>query len=123
MNTKEKSFDVTSEASKLLITVCTAVTAFGVAVVNVKAGDATFMTPSTSWEKLLLLSSWSFLILSIGCGVWTQLGIAHVLSAGTTANPDTIWNPKIRTPLLWQIGTFLIGLVWMITYSFAKVTG
>ena len=123
MDAEEKSFETVAETSKLLISLCTAVTAFGVTVTNIKVGDAVLFTPSRPCDKAMLLCSWLILLLSIGCGVWTQLGVAHVLSKKDEVNPFSIWNAKIRIPQLWQIGSFLIGLILLLIYAFALMFG
>jgi hypothetical protein len=62
-----------AEASKLLITLSTGVIAFCVAVVNVKEGQQTLLTPTTDYQKFGLVASWLLLLIATGGGVWTQL--------------------------------------------------
>ena len=123
MDALEKSFDAASEASKLLITLCTAVVAFGIAVINVKSGDATVFTPLKTADKVMLASSWFVLVSSIACGVWTQFAIAHVLSKATDSAPASIWSKRIRVPFWWQIAFFLGGLLLMVSYSLVRMFG
>lgn len=118
----EKSFASASEASKLLITLATGVIAFCVAVINVKATDATILTPVSSFHKWLLAISWFSLVVSIGIGVWTQLAITHVLSEGTGKNPTNPWSMKIRCPFVLQIVSFVIGILVLVIYSVARLS-
>ena len=119
----EKSFASSSEASKLLITLATAVIAFCAATVNLKPSDATLMTPTTVNHKAMLSGSWVLLLLSVAFGVWTQLAITDVLSKGTSETPANPWNSKITTPFKCQILSFATGLVALVIYCSMRLFG
>jgi hypothetical protein len=117
MDLAEKSFNSATEASKLLITLSTAVTAFCVAVVNVESSRPTSLTPVTNWQKALLASSWFVLLLCSGAGIWVQLAITHVLSVVAANRTVTIWDKAIRVPYMLQIVTFVLGMALLVAYG------
>lgn len=123
MDTQEKSFAAASETSKLLITLCTGVLAFCVAVTNVKSADSTIFTPQSLCQKIGLAGSWLALLLSISVGAWAQLSIAHVLSISTGSHPESIWNLRIRVPFMLQIIFFLVGLLTLSIYATVRMFG
>ena len=123
MDALEKSFDSAGETSKLLITLSTGVIAFCVTVTNIKESDKTLLTPMTSNQKWILVSSWFFLLISIGIGVWTQLAITHVLSEENNSNPPSAWNRKITVPFQLQIFTFLLGIIAVMIYGTIRIFG
>ena len=123
MDSREKSFDTAIGSSKLMITLCTAVIAFCVAVTNVKSADATIFTPEGVCQKLTLAASWIALVLSVAAGAWTQLGITHVLSHATYQQPADIWSVKIRIPFILQICLFLGGLLILSGYASWRMFG
>lgn len=117
MDYLEKSFASASEASKLLISLATGVIAFCVLVINVKDADKTILTPESPFQKYTLAISWFILVFSIGCGVWTQLGITHKLSKGTNAAPPNPWSPKITVPFSIQIVSFVLAILGLVIFS------
>ena len=123
MDAREKSFDTAIGSSKLMVTLCTAVVAFCIAIVNVKSGDNTIFTPEDICQKAALSVALLLLLLSIGGGAWTQLAMTHVLSEGTYQNPPDIWNPKVRFPFMIQIALFLLGLLVLAGYTAWKMFG
>jgi hypothetical protein len=123
MDSLEKSFASSSDTSKLLITLSTAVVAFCAATVNLKAADTTILTPITVGQRVSLASSWICLLLSTGIGVWTQLAITDVLSKGTPEKPPDPWNRKIIVPFQWQIVTFVLGVGVLVIYAARRLFG
>lgn len=121
MNFLEKSFASAGDASKLLITLSTALVAFCAALVNVKVTEVTLFTPATTCQKLLLAASWLLFLFSTAAGVWAQLAITHVLSEGTEARPPSVWSSKITVPFKSQILTFLVGVILLTAYGINRL--
>jgi hypothetical protein len=121
MDLKEKAFTSVQETSKLLITLATAFIAFTVAF----AKD--FMNSSfglTAGKVVWLLGS-LFLVISLVCGIWTQLGITTILAppmsnsggASISDADQTIRHRKVKTPFALQLLCFAVGAVLMAIYQ------
>ena len=123
MDYVEKSFASAAEASKLLITLSTALVAFCAAVVNVKSTEVTLFTPVTPCHKWTLAVSWLLLLGTVGVGVWTQLAITDVLANAKPDTPPSAWSRKITVPFMTQIVTFMLGVIGLTLYAIVRLVG
>lgn len=121
MDYVEKSFTQATEASKLLITLSTAVIAFCAAFVNVKIGESMVFTPVGTAHKWMLGLSMLGLLVSTACGVWTQLAIATVLREGTENAAQSISDMRIKFPFRGQILTFGVAVASLGAYAIARM--
>lgn len=119
MDIKEKSFDLVQNSSKLLITLATGFIAFSVTLSKELDGFELI----TCWEKYTWILSWVTMLISVGCGVWTLLGIVTVLEP---KNPGSNYVPTIREkaikiPFAIQIIAFGMSALFMVMYGVGKV--
>jgi hypothetical protein len=121
MDRNEKAFAAVQETSKLLMTLATAFIAFTVAF----AKDFMHASFGQPCAKGAWLSGSLFLVLSVGCGIWTQLGITTVLAppaksdtqAGIAEAQQTIRHTKIKKPFALQLFSFGLGVMLMAIYQ------
>jgi hypothetical protein len=121
MDLKEKAFASVQETSKLLITLATAFIAFTVAF----AKDFMNSNFGSCAGKMIWLLGSLFLVISLICGIWTQLGITTVLAPPMSNNGEpsiaeadqTIRHRKVKTPFALQLLCFAVGAVLMATYQ------
>jgi hypothetical protein len=88
MDFREKAFASVQEVTKLLMTLSTGFIAFTVAF----SKDFTNARLGSVLDKTLWSIASLFLVLSVGCGIWTQLGVTTVLepSIGNDGNPTIV---------------------------------
>ena len=96
--------------------------AVGLAVLNTEAGKATTMTPVSACHRIVLAASMVALLAAVGIGVWTQLAVTQVLSEDGNPLPD-VWDRRITIPFRLQIGTFLLGVMGLVGYGIARLSG
>jgi len=121
MDLKEKAFASVQETSKLLITLATAFIAFTVAF----AKDFMNSSFGLGAGKMVWLLGSLFLVISLICGIWTQLGITTVLapSMSKSGKPSisdadqTIRHRKVKTPFALQLVCFAVGAALMAAYQ------
>jgi hypothetical protein len=121
MDFKEKAFNSVQETTKLLMTLATGFIAFTVAFAK-DFMNADFGRPML--KTLWLLGS-VFLVVSVACGIWTQLGITTVLApspnqSGAASIPEgqqTIRHKKIKTPFALQLLAFGAGIILLAAYQ------
>lgn len=125
MDFQEKAFALIQETTKLLITLATGFIAFTLTF-SKDFMEATF---GTGWEKVVWSAGSLFLVLSVGCGIWTHLGITTVLAPPQLENggssipePDrTIRHKKIKKAFAFQLVSFGIGVILMGAYQAVRV--
>jgi hypothetical protein len=121
MDFREKSFASVQETTKLLITLATGFIAFTVAF----SKDFAHSRFGSCGEKVLWSAGSLFLVISVACGIWTQLGVTTVLAPpnaadGTPSLPEadqTIRHGKIKTAFAIQLIAFGVGVVLMAVYQ------
>lgn len=123
MDYVEKSFASAAEASKLLITLSTALVAFCAAVVNAKSTEATLFTPVAPTHKWTLALSWLCLLAAVGAGIWTQLAITDQLANSKADAPGSVWSRKITFPFTAQLITFMFGVIGLTLYAIVRLFG
>jgi len=102
---EKKAFDFAADYSKQLITLATAVITFMVTFLQ-----DVFSRPDF-WQKVILLTSWVFYLLSIGCGVWKQMALTGNLAPVSGTPSFNINTCNIRIPAICQIITFLVAVI------------
>lgn len=124
MDATEKSFDLVKETSRLLITLATGFIAFTVTLA--KAANQT--NTINALESWIWSACWITMLVSIGCGIWTHLGMATVLAPNppskqdsSTADP-TIRAPSIKLPFAFQIILFGLATVLMVVFGITQVS-
>jgi hypothetical protein len=118
MDFREKAFALVQETTKLLMTLATGFIAFTVAF----SKDFMAATFGSFSEKMVWSAGSLFLVLSVACGIWTQLGITTVLepNAGKSFIPEadrTIRHGKIKMAFALQLVSFGIGVILMGAYQ------
>jgi hypothetical protein len=121
MDYVEKSFASAADASKLLITLSTALIAFCATLLNVTAAKAGPLAPASYNQKVLLAAALALLVGCTACGVWTQLAITDVLSHSSDRSPATVWSRKITFPFMVQIVTFVVGVSFLAAYGVIRI--
>ena len=125
MDFQEKAFALVQETTKLLITLATGFIAFTVAFSKDFMHSAFGSCP----EKVVWSLGSLCLVLSVACGIWTQLGITTVLAPkhshnGESSIPEakrTIRHKKIKTAFALQLFSFGIGVILMGVYQAVRV--
>ena len=121
MEFREKAFASVQEVTKLLMTLSTGFIAFTVAF----SKDFMKGQLGSCFDKGLWLAASFFLVVSIACGIWTQLGITTVLAPpiDSNAKPEisdqdqTIRHEKIKIPFALQLIAFGIGVILVAAYQ------
>lgn len=125
MDFREKAFALVQETTKLLMTLATGFIAFTVAF-SKDFMDSKF---GSFPEKVVWSAASLFLVLSVACGIWTQLGITTVLAPPDARNegssiPEadrTIRHNKIKKAFALQLVSFGIGVILMGAYQALRV--
>ncbi len=121
MDYKEKAFAAVQETTKLLMTLATAFIAFTVAF----SKDFLHSSFGLHSAKVVWLLGSLFLVVSVACGIWTQLGITTVLAPPSHSNgqlaiseaEQTIRHRKIKKPFGRQLISFGLGVMLMAIYQ------
>ena len=125
MDFREKAFASVQETTKLLITLSTGFIAFTVAFSkDFMKGQLGSVTDKGLWSAASL-----FLVLSVACGIWTQLGVTTVLAPPAAPNgtpvisdpEQTIRHKKIKIAFALQLVSFGIGVILMAVYQSIKI--
>jgi len=125
MDFREKAFASVQEVTKLLITLSTGLIAFTVAF----SKDFMKAQIGTNIDKALWSAASILLVFSVGCGIWTQLGVTTILAPpiDTDGNPEisepeqTIRHKKIKTAFAMQLYSFGLGVLLMAGYQMIRV--
>ena len=119
MNAKEKSFEFVQDTSKLIITLSTTFLAFGITFSKELDGFQLV----TQWDKYTWSLTLTFMLLSIGCGIWALLGLATVLEPKNKPKDyePSIRNQKIKSPFASQIILFGIAILCFTLFGFGKI--
>ena len=125
MDFREKAFALVQETTKLLMTLATGFVAFTVAFSKDFMQSAFGSCP----EKPVWSLGSLCLVLSVACGIWTQLGIMTVFEPpdannGGSSIPEakrTIRHSKIQTAFALQLVCFGIGVILMGVYQALRV--
>jgi hypothetical protein len=110
---RKKAFDFASEATKQLITLATGVIALTVTFTH----DLIVGVPLGATR--LLMAAWVLELVSIGCGVWTLLGLTGELepaSAHRAAVPS-IRRPNVTVPSVLQISCFVLATALVVAFG------
>ena len=124
MDFREKAFASVQEVTKLLITLSTGFIAFTVAF----SKDFMQEQLGSCIDKILWSAASLCLVVSVGCGIWTQLGVTTVLAPRVVdGNPEisepeqTIRHKKIKTAFAMQLYSFGLGVLLMAGYQMIRV--
>jgi hypothetical protein len=121
VDAQEKSFDAAAEASKLLISLASGGVAAGIALVNVEVGKSTVLAATSCRHRYAIAAALLALLVSLGCGIWTQLAITQVLAESTKELPANVWDRKITVPFKIQIAVFMVGIAAFVGYGVIRL--
>jgi len=100
------AFDAARDTTKQLITLGTAILTL----------EITFSKGMTGIRWLLPIS-WGFLLLSVGCGVWTLLALTGALEPLDKSAPVSIRGSNVTIPSMLQIILFMLGLFFTVAFG------
>lgn len=112
----QKAFDFAGETTKQLITLST-----GIVTITITFAKDILGTGNTN-DKLLLMSSWVFFLLSIILGVWTLMALTGELEQiGKKKSTPSIRGKNVTVPSALQIFCFLIGIGLAVAYGITSL--
>lgn len=110
----KKAFDFAADLAKQLITLATGLIALTITF------SKDFIQHAPGASKVWALLAWCLLLGSVVFGIWTLMALTGNLGKGKddarTALPD-VYTPNVRLPATLQILSFLLALVFTVTFA------
>jgi hypothetical protein len=114
---KKKAFDFAGETTKQLITLSTGI----VTITLTFAKD--ILKVEQSANKIVLMLSWVFFLISIIFGVWTLMALTGELEQiGSKKHIPTIRGKNVTVPSALQILFFVIGIGLAVAYGIISLS-
>jgi outer membrane protein OmpA-like peptidoglycan-associated protein len=104
------SFNSTTDLTKQLITL-------GTAVLTLEVAFASAFFKQGIPRLYQLQCSWGFLLLSIVAGIWVLMAITGSLASMNNLEPKSVYAANIRTPSFVQVVSFAFGMVFTFLYG------
>lgn len=119
MDAKEKSFELVTDTSKLLMTLAT-----GFITISVSFSETVKELLETQTQKWFWSLFWVFMLISIVFGVWTLLGLTTVLEPknNSTSYKPSIRNPQIKSPFAIQLLAMATGFIFLVVFGLLKIS-